>query len=325
MSSSPAPILKRRKPWLAFLLTQICPGLGQLYNGDLRWTWISIAVSLAVALGSEIFLFDSLNKLLFAVVLGLVIDTWLSIQAYLRARRVKEMELKRYQRWWVYIIFTVIIYGVPDGYGMLYPSRIRSFQIPSESMVPNLLVGDRLVADGWAYWHKDPQRGDIVVFDWPKDPSTKFVKRLIGLPGDKIELKKGQLFINNQPIQETLASSPALSGDSSNPTLYIEDLNGVRHTIQREQQVNDIPFGPVTVPADHYFMMGDNRDRSSDSRYWGFVARDALIGRMSYVYFSWDTEAYQKMRQADPANLMAAIKAGVRVDRIGKMVSDSLK
>jgi signal peptidase I len=282
-------------------------------------------VSLAVALGSEIFLFDSLNKLLFAVVLGLVIDTWLSIQAYLRARRVKEMELKRYQRWWVYIIFTVIIYGVPDGYGMLYPSRIRSFQIPSESMVPNLLVGDRLVADGWAYWHKDPQRGDIVVFDWPKDPSTKFVKRLIGLPGDKIELKKGQLFINNQPIQETLASSPALSGDSSNPTLYIEDLNGVRHTIQREQQVNDIPFGPVTVPADHYFMMGDNRDRSSDSRYWGFVARDALIGRMSYVYFSWDTEAYQKMRQADPANLMAAIKAGVRVDRIGKMVSDSLK
>lgn len=312
--------MKRRKPWLAFILTQICPGLGQLYNGDLTWTWISFLVSFAVALGSELFFFDTLQRLLTAVAIGLVIDTALSVQAWLYARRVREVSLKSYQRWWVYLLFTLFVYGVPDGYGFLVPSRIRSFQIPSESMVPNLLVGDRLVADGWSYWKKEPQRGDIVVFDYPKDPSTKFVKRLVGLPGDKVELKQGELYLNDRVVPQTRTPTPTIEEGPWRATEYVENLAGVEHTMHRSQPENDSNFGPITVPPGSYFMMGDNRDRSSDSRVWGFVGRDALIGRMAYVYFSWDNVAYERERQENPGDLAAAFKAAIRWDRIGKAV-----
>jgi signal peptidase I len=312
--------MKRRKPWVAFLLTQLCPGLGQLYNGDLRWTAISFVASFLVALGSTIWLFDTLGKLLFAVALGLLVDTILSVQAYLRAKRIGAMELRAYQRWWVYLLFTLVLYGVPDGYGLLMPSRIRSFQIPSESMVPNLLVGDRLVADGWAYWHADPQRGDIVVFDYPRDPAIKFVKRLVGLPGDKVELKRGELYLNGQLVPSRRSESPILRQDGWQVTEYLETLGTVTHTLQRSQPENDGDFGPVEVPPGKFFMMGDNRDRSSDSRVWGFVSRDQLIGRMAYVYFSWDSDAYHKMRAENPRDLGAALLAGTRWSRIGMPV-----
>ena len=312
--------MKRRKPWVAFILTQICPGLGQLYNGDVTWAVISFLLSFATALVSMIWLFDTLNKLLFAVAFGLLLDLALSVQAYFRAREVKEMELRPYQRWWFYILFVILVYGVPDGYGILMPSRIRSFEIPSESMVPNLLIGDRLVADGWSYWHKDPQRGDIIVFDYPKDPATKFVKRLVGLPGDKIEMKLGELYLNDKIVPQHRSAKPLINDGVWSAAEYIENLGSVEHTIYRAQPENDNNFGPVTVPPDHYFMMGDNRDRSSDSRFWGFVSRDQLIGRMVYVYYSWDTNAYHRMRNSAPTDLGAAIFAGLRWARLGQQV-----
>jgi len=312
--------MKRRRPWVAFFLTQICPGLGQLYNGDLPWALISFLLSLLTAIVSTIWLFDTLQKLLIAVVFGLALDLALSVQAYRRARQVKEMELRLYQRWWVYILFTIVVYGVPDGYGLLMPSRIRSFQIPSESMVPNLLIGDRLVADGWAYWGKDPQRGDIVVFDYPRDPATKFVKRLVGLPGDKIEMKQGELYLNETIVPQQRSPKPTVEEGVWRAAEYVENLGGVEHTIHRAQPENDNNYGPVTVPPDQYFMMGDNRDRSMDSRVWGFVKRDALIGRMVYVYFSWDQLSYDRMRSNNPGDLGAAIFSGLRWDRIGHQV-----
>lgn len=312
--------MKRRRPWVAFVLTQICPGLGQLYNGDLTWAFISFLLSLLTAIVSTIWLFDTLNKLLFAVAFGLALDLALSVQAYLRARQLKEIQLRAYNRWWVYALFTVVVYGVPDGYGLLMPSRIRSFQIPSESMVPNLLIGDRLVADGWSYWGKDPQRGDIVVFDYPRDPATKFVKRLVGLPGDKIEMKQGELYINDKIVPQQRSPKPTFEEGVWRAAEYVENLGGVEHTIHRSQPENDNNYGPVNVPPNQYFMMGDNRDRSMDSRVWGFVKRDALIGRMVYVYFSWDQVAFDRMRSSAPRDFGAAVFAGLRWDRFGQQV-----
>lgn len=312
--------MKQRKPWVAFILTQICPGLGQLYNGDLRWAVYSFALSFFLALASILFLFDSLGKLLFAVTIGLALDLWLSIQAYLYAKRVKQVQLHWYQRWWAYILFVIAVYGVPDFYGLLVPSRIRSFQIPSESMVPNLLVGDRLVADGWSYWRTPPKRGDVIVFDFPRDPSIKYVKRLIGLPGDVIEMKSGELFINDKPVPRRRAVGGPILGSSHNAIEYIETLDGVEHSMYRAFPENVENFGPVKVPPDQYFMMGDNRDHSSDSRVWGFVTRDQLIGRMAYIYFSWDSESFELERANNPADLLAAIRAGIRMDRFGRQV-----
>jgi signal peptidase I len=251
---------------------------------------------------------------------GLTLDLILSVQAWWRARRIRELERKSWQRWWVYLLFLLAVYGLPDGYGLLMPSRIRSFQIPSESMVPNLLVGDRLIADGWAYWHAEPKRGDIIVFLYPKNPTQNFVKRLVGLPGDTIELKRGELYVNGKIVPQSRTSTPVTVDHGWRVTEFLENLGGVEHTINRAQPENDADFGPVTVPAESFFMMGDNRDRSSDSRAWGFVGRDALQGRMQFVYFSWDNAAYEKVREENPADLGAAIYAGVRWDRLGMQV-----
>jgi signal peptidase I len=312
--------VKRRNPWVSFILTQICPGVGPLYNDDFRWVYFSVAASIVVALVSELWLFDSLKKLLVAVCFGLIFDLALSVQAFVKSRRIQQMELKMYQRGSVYVLLALLVYGVPDGYGFLYPSRVRSFQIPSESMVPNLLVGDRLVADGWAYWHKDPQRGDIIVFDYPREPSTKFVKRLVGLPGDRIEMKHGELYLNNQLVPQTRTATPLILDHGWRAAEYMENLGGVLHTIHRAQPENDRDFGPVSVPEGEYFMMGDNRDRSSDSRVWGFVKRDALIGRMAYVYFSWDSDVYQRVLEERPGNFGPAVMAAIRWDRMGVQV-----
>ncbi len=314
--------MKRRRPWVAFILTQFCPGLGQLYNGDLRWVIYSFALSFGLALFSVIYLFDSLAKLLIAITLALLVDLWLSIQAFLAAKRIGAVELKWYQRWWARSLFVVLVYGVPDFYGLVLPSRIRSFQIPSESMVPNLLVGDRLIADGWSYWWNGPKRGDVIVFDYPRDPSIKYVKRLIGLPGDKVEVKAGELFLNGALVPRRRAVGDGkILGSSHNAIEYVENLEGLDHTLYRALPENVDSFGPVTVPPNKYFMMGDNRDHSSDSRVWGFVDREQIIGRMNYVYFPWDQEAYDFVREDNPADLLAAIRAGIRSDRFGKKVN----
>lgn len=279
--------MKKRKPWLAALLSFLCPGLGQLYNGNVRFALTAPLVGSAVTLATAIYLFDSLNKLLFALVLGFIFDIVYAVQAYREAKFLGEVKMGRAQSYWVYAVFTVVLYGLPDGYGLFFPERFLSFQIPSESMVPNLLIGDRLVADGWAYWKKEPNRGDVVVFKYPRDESIVYVKRLVGLPGDKVELKDGVLFINDQEMKQAKLGAGE-TRDGYDFTTYEEQLGEKRHVLQKANFSSFPNYGPVKVPGNEYFMMGDNRDRSSDSRIWGFVRRDQLLGSMTFVYFSWN-------------------------------------
>jgi signal peptidase I len=282
--------MKKRKPWLAALLSFLCPGLGQLYNGNIRLALTALPVGAVLTLVSSLYLFDSLNKLLVALALGFVFDTIYSVQAYREAKLRGAIQPGRYQSWWAYALFAVVLYGLPDGYGLFLPERFLSFQIPSESMVPNLLIGDRLVADGWAYWKKEPTRGDVIVFKFPRDESIVYVKRLVGLPGDKVELREGVLFINDREITQAKLG-PGEKKDGYEMVKYEETLGDKRHVLQRAAFSAFPNFGPSTVPPGEYFMMGDNRDRSSDSRAWGFVRRDQLLGRMNFVYFSWDSAA----------------------------------
>ncbi|MBO5491397.1 signal peptidase I [uncultured Desulfovibrio sp.] len=154
---------------------------------------------------------------------------------------------------------------------------IQAFKIPSESMLNTLLVGDHLLASKFAYGVKipfshvyiwqgnDPQRGDIIIFEYPNDPSTDFIKRVIGVPGDIIEVRNKQLYRNGEPVKEE----------------YIRFTEP-----DRIQPIRD-NFGPVTVPKDKYFVMGDNRDNSMDSRFWGFVSRSAVRAKAWRIYWSW--------------------------------------
>ena len=164
----------------------------------------------------------------------------------------------------------------------------QAFKIPTGSMEPNLLIGDHLIVNKMRF--VPVKRGDVVVFKFPKDPERDFVKRVIGLPGDKVELHHKKVFINGQPIDEPYAHF--MEPPSADGSPKIDDV--------REE------YGPVNVPADQYFMMGDNRDNSEDSRYWGFLPKSYIKGNAEFLYFSVD----------DQANLVS----GTRWERLGKIV-----
>ncbi|MEI9406113.1 signal peptidase I [Mesorhizobium argentiipisi] len=186
----------------------------------------------------------------------------------------------------------------------------QPFSIPSGSMRPTLLEGDYLFVTKWAYgysryslpfgpdlfsgriWSSEPKRGDVVVFKFPPDPSVDYIKRVVGLPGDKIQVKDGQLFINDVGVPRVKTGqidNPDVTEENRPIDVYRETLpNGVSYDTL---DINSDSIGDNTrefvVPAGHYFMMGDNRDNSSDSRFAvGFVPAENLVGRANLIFFS---------------------------------------
>jgi signal peptidase I len=163
---------------------------------------------------------------------------------------------------------------------------VQAFKIPTGSMEPNLLVGDHLLVNKFVFApaltglermllpNREIRRGDIIVFKYPEDPSRDFIKRVIGLPGETIELRNKKVYVNGSAIDEPYAHLlyPPAQGGEPRPW----DL---RET-----------YGPVTVPADQLFMMGDNRDNSQDSRFWGFLPRSFVKGRAMVIYWSFEQE-----------------------------------
>jgi len=157
---------------------------------------------------------------------------------------------------------------------------VQAFKIPSGSMEPTLLVGDHILVNKFLYGIKipfinktlipisEPKHDDVIVFVYPVDRSKDFIKRVIGLPGDEIKIVDNNIYINGKPYRDE-------HGYYSNPR------KGSLETIERNQ------FGPVTVPKDHLFVMGDNRNHSYDSRFWGFVPMEDVKGKAFIIYWSW--------------------------------------
>lgn len=160
---------------------------------------------------------------------------------------------------------------------------VQAFKIPSGSMLPTLLIGDHLLVNKFIYGIrvpfsgkvlvplKDPKSGDIIVFKFPKDRTIDYIKRVVGVPGDKIEVKNKKVYRNDKLAEDPFAhftSTTMLPGSVSPKD----------------------NFGPITVPEGKYFVMGDNRDNSSDSRFWGFVETNDVLGKAMIIYWSWDID-----------------------------------
>ena len=164
---------------------------------------------------------------------------------------------------------------------------VQAFKIPTGSMEPNLLVGDHLLVNKFIFSpslsslerallpNRDIRRGDIVVFKYPEEPDRDFIKRVIGLPGETIELRDKKVYVNGAAIDEPFAH-----------LMYPAPAAGQGKAWDLRES-----YGPVTVPDDHLVMMGDNRDNSQDSRYWGFLPRSSVKGRALVIYWSFDEEA----------------------------------
>jgi signal peptidase I len=178
------------------------------------------------------------------------------------------------------------------------------FRIPSGSMMPTLLVGDFILVNKFSYGMRlpvlntkivefgEPQRGDIVVFRFPKQPSVDYIKRVIGLPGDRIAYFDKKLLVNGQPAKQVSLGRYQGVGqgvDMTGAEQFSEDLIGIEHSILIRHGVNTVE-DVFVVPPGHYFVMGDNRDNSNDSRYWGFVPEGNLVGKAFFIWMNWDLQ-----------------------------------
>ncbi len=179
---------------------------------------------------------------------------------------------------------------------------VEPFRIPSGSMLPSLHIGDFILVNKYTYGVRlpvlnnklvdtsYPKRGEVMVFRFPGNPSINYIKRVVGIPGDHILYKDKKLYINGTPMEQSDARPYffASGGDGQGEGLRLtENLDGVKHDILSTSRP-DMPLPEIVVPEGSYFVMGDNRDHSNDSRYWGFVPDQNLVGRAFLIWFSWD-------------------------------------
>lgn len=201
------------------------------------------------------------------------------------AQEMRESVLVEYAHSFFPVLFVV---------WLLRSFMFEPFTIPSGSMLPTLQVGDYIVVNKFAYGLRlpvlglefvpvgKPQHGDVMVFKFPEDPRVNFIKRVVGVPGDHVRIRDGKVFVNDVALSQQRESFP----DAESWELYYREKTATTdHLIRHEEgRENASPQGEWVVPAASYFMMGDNRDNSRDSRYWGFVPDRLIVGKASYVW-----------------------------------------
>lgn len=207
-----------------------------------------------------------------------------------------------YQEPW-YVEYSKSFFPVILAVLLLRSFLVEPFRIPSGSMMPTLLVGDFILVNKYTYGLRlpvinrkivdinTPQRGDVVVFRYPKDPSVDYIKRLVALPGDKLAYYDKILYINGKPMSQQQQGEYTGVGQGvqmSGASLRAEQLGAVEHQILVVPNQPGVQ-GEFTVPPGQYFMMGDNRDNSNDSRYWGTVPEENLVGKAVMIWMSWDS------------------------------------
>jgi signal peptidase I len=283
-----------RRPWVAVVLTILTPGLGHLYAGAPRRAlgfWVlSLAAGVAmVAILSAVAILSVVpgSLLLVAGILGTPLIIGLIAWSAARTARNAGVDFvrRRYNRWWVYlgIVLAVAFLVQPPYLSVIKKTILQAYQIPSTSMEPTLLQGDFILAKPL---RRAPERGDIVVY---RRRGLVFMKRVVGLPADTLSMQNGTLLVNGLSVAEPYASH------RHEGSLFDQDFLWQREYlapgVDRATYHPTLTFwGPIVVPLRAYFVLGDNRGESADSRYTGFVPADSAIQRPTVIYLSRDRE-----------------------------------
>jgi signal peptidase I len=243
---------------------------------------------------------------LLLAITGLV---WLFEILYLKKRRAQAAK----EPWWVE--YSVSFFPVILIVFLLRSFLIEPFKIPSSSMVPTLLVGDFILVNKYTYGVRlpvlnrkvielgAPQRGDVMVFRYPEDTSLDYIKRVVAVPGDRIEYRNKRLSVNGTPVPVRQIEDYLSKERMQFSRRFVEKLDGTEHEVLLDEDApaltppaRSFPFASncnynmsgltCTVPPGHYFVMGDNRDNSSDSRVWGFVPDENIVGRAFFIWLN---------------------------------------
>jgi signal peptidase I len=303
----PAPPSRRRRIWLAAVLGLIWPGLGHLYAGAPMRGLVALAAWLVLIVPLNILARATLDFSKIAVIVGIVVAVLLvalvPLDSACTARRRQEEPPTRWNRGWIYIVYVVLfaLVAQPIAIWEINHCWFRKFVIPSEAMMDTLLVGDVVIADMRKSTLFPVRRGDIVVFRAPPKPEILLMKRVIGLPGETVELRDGLLFVDGRSVDE-----PYVRPD------YRE----------RDRKRN---VGPVSVSQDHYYVLGDHRNQSADSRFWGFVPRSNLEGRARSIWWSYESASpvpYGNLLERQKAWLAgrARVLTHARWERLGRRI-----
>ncbi len=258
---------KRRKPIVAAILSSFAPGLGQMYNGQIVK---GIIFLLSVLLLPFILFLTGLHYsfygLITIIMIFLLFLLFIIGEAFFAATKKKEFILKPYNKWYIYLLVILLVNStalIPPSFLTNKVLGFGAYKMPTGSMEPTLRVGDYIVANLKYFKKNELQRGDLVTLESPNDPTKIFIKRIIALEGEKIEIKNRSVYINDVSIWENYRVSHA------------QEANPVRDN-----------FGPVIVPHNHCFVLGDNRDNSMDSRNWGSVPLRNIKGKPLFIYWA---------------------------------------
>ncbi len=302
MSEETVNIKNRRLPWLAVLLSWIMAGLGHIYCGrfvkGLIFTFL-VCIFIPLFFGALSVGPSSIRVIVIIISFVISIVVWLVaiIDSWHTAKHTSAgYTLKDYNRWYVYVI--LVLMGTGGSTQIAFNIRetlLEAFRVPAASVYPTIIPNDRLLANKLAYKNRDPERGDLIVFLNPENRRQNYIKRVVAIAGDTVEMKDDQLYINGEQLQrQKLAQSTLnnirievrgepLEGD------FFEETNGdAQYKIFLAGPPHNkasTDFTKMTVPEHHCFVLGDNRHLSHDSRNFGPVPLATVIGRVDYLYF----------------------------------------
>ncbi|WP_207532977.1 signal peptidase I [Desertivirga arenae] len=276
---------KRRKPWIAFLLSLITPGLGQVYNGQIKKGALFLGLLfIPLLLASMINLVHTFNGFVVLAVIELSLRLYIIVDSIKVAKQQDDFVPRSYNRWYYHLVFAIAVLTILQLFPAHSILRVHSFKISTDSNIPVLETNDMAVADMTAYRNRKPEYGELVAFNSPQGGVCTF--RVVGLPGDKIYYDGSFLSINNKKCRVEDLGERLVEGWPLKQ--YIEELpNGFKHQIflyngddrgKRETR-------SLTVPPHSYYLMGDSRDNALDSRFIGPIAAPDILGRFLYTYW----------------------------------------
>jgi signal peptidase I len=303
----------RPNKWVAAVLCLLSPPIGLLYVAEFIWAVVYLFATLCLVVLALVFLHQAP---VVATVLGLGINVVSAVHSFrLASAYPDEKSRPIYSRWYGLLGIYLGLFAVIFSFRSFL---FEPFRFPSGSMIPTVEPGAHLIVKKWGYGHygsfgitpfqreitSDLQRGDLIVFDFPEERSTQYMKRLIALPGDKIAYLDKKLSINGTEIPRRKVDDYVNYGNGVLPMVKLsrfeEILDAGVYTVVINDEVPQRVLGSPSfrlqencifephgmtceVPAGHYFMLGDNRDNSRDSRYWGFVPADHVVGKVVYI------------------------------------------